>query len=62
MKEIDRLYHRSMVSTSKKVHGFLLNNDLQDAFKLYCKLKNVTYSEKIEEMMRSAIRSYLDKK
>lgn len=59
MKEIGRLYHRSMVSTSKKVSGFLINKDINEAFDLYCSLKNVSKSSMIETLISMELVKYL---
>lgn len=60
MKQIKQIYNRSMVDKSKRRIGYLLNAQVNEAFKMLCKLKDVNYSDKVENMMRAEIEEYLE--
>ena len=60
MKEIKLHYNRSMVNKTKGTVGYLLNKEVNEAFKMLYKLKKIEYSDKIEKMMSAEIEEYLE--
>ena len=60
MDEIKRLVAESRMTVSKKLVGFKINNEVNEAFKILCKIKNIEYSLEVEKLLREDLESYID--